>query len=133
MTEPADPGFAALVALVGRIAQILEAGDDPEARSSAAATVEELQVLAVQRGSGGGAHGVDLAQLGEALAALAEWLRAPTPERETRAERAMSDLQAVLGPRLGWDPAHGDAERRAEYRRQARAALDEIFPEKPGR
>jgi hypothetical protein len=132
MTEPADPGFAALVALVGRIAQILEAGDDPAARSSAAATVEELRTLAAQRGSGG-AHGVDLAQLGEALAAFAEWLRAPTPEREARAERAMSDLQAVLGRGLGWDPARVDAERRVEYRRQARAALDEIFPEKPRR
>jgi len=132
MTEPADPGFAALVALVGRIAQILEAGDDPAARCSAAATVEELQALAAQHGSGG-AYGVDLAQLGEALAAFTEWLRAPTPERETRAERAMSDLQAVLGRGLGWDPARADAERRAEYRRQARAALDEIFPEKPRR
>ncbi|HEX7839871.1 MAG TPA: hypothetical protein VF469_20485, partial [Kofleriaceae bacterium] len=64
---------------------------------------------------------------------FAEWLRAPTPDGEARAERAMAELSAQLGPLVGWDPAREDAARRAQYRREARAALDEIFPDKPAK
>jgi hypothetical protein len=41
----------------------------------------------------------------------------------------MSELQAALGPLIGWDPAREDDARRAEYRREARAALDNLFPD----
>jgi hypothetical protein len=43
----------------------------------------------------------------------------------------MAELQATLGPQIGWDPAREDAARRAQYRKEARAALDELFPDKP--
>jgi len=43
----------------------------------------------------------------------------------------MTDLAAAVGPLVGWDPAREDAAKRAQYRREARAALDEIFPDKP--
>jgi len=133
MTAPADPQLAALAALVGRVAQIMKAGDAPAVRSSAAASVDELRAVLARSAPPGAAPGFDVAQVGDALAAFAAWLRAPTPDREARAERAMFDLQATLGPQLGWDPDREDAARRAQYRREARAALDEIFPDKPKR
>lgn len=132
MTAPADPPpLAALAELVGRVAKILQAGDDPAARTDAATSVDQLRAVVAQAGARGAPPGLDLAQIGDALAAFAAWLHAPTPDGEARAERAMSELQAALGPRVGWDPAREDAERRARYRREARAALDEIFADKP--
>ncbi|HEX3762564.1 MAG TPA: hypothetical protein VHW23_27870 [Kofleriaceae bacterium] len=131
MTAPADPQLAALAELVGQVAKLLQAGDDPAARSEAATGVAQLQAAVAQVGGRGATPGFDLAQIGEALAAFAAWLRAPTPDGEARAERAMSELQATLGPRVGWDPTREDAERRARYRREARAALDQIFADKP--
>jgi hypothetical protein len=137
MTEPIDPELgpqlAALTALIGRAAQILQSGDDPAARAAAAASVGELRSVLARAGRQGGAPGIDLAHIGEALAAFAEWLRAPTPDGEARAERAMSELQTQLGPLVGWDPAREDAARRVQYRSEARAALDEIFPDKPAK
>jgi hypothetical protein len=132
VTQPGDPELGALTALVGRIAQSMQAGDDPAARTAASASVEELRAVVARTGQGGVA-GFDLAQIGDALTAFAEWLRAPGRDSETRAERAMSELQAALGPLGGWDPAREDAARRAQYRKEARAALDEIFPDKPRR
>ncbi|HEY0482060.1 MAG TPA: hypothetical protein VGD37_31290 [Kofleriaceae bacterium] len=135
MTQPVDPQLApqlaALVALVGRVAQIMQAGDDPAARTAAAASVDELRAVLASAGPQGATPGIDLAQVGDALVAFAAWLRAPTPDGEARAERAMAELQAALGPLVGWDPAREDAERRARYRSEARAALDEIFPSTP--
>jgi hypothetical protein len=133
MTEPVDPQLAALAALVARVAQILQGGDDPAARSAAAASVEDLRAVVARTASQGAVAGFDLAQIGAALVVFAEWLRAPTPDSEARAERAMSELQAVVGPLVGWNPDREDAARRAQYRREARAALDEIFPDKPKR
>lgn len=136
MTEPVDPPLApelaALTALVGRVAQILQGGDDPASRTAAASSVDALRSVLAQTGQGK-APGIDLAQIGDALAVFAAWLRAPTPDGEARAERAMSELSAQLGPLVGWDPAREDAARRAQYRREARAALDEIFPDKPAK
>jgi hypothetical protein len=131
MTEPVDPRVAVLTAVVRRVAQILQAGDDPAARTEAAGSVEELRAVLAVAGRPGAAAGFDLARIGDALSVFAEWLRAPTPEGEARAERAMAELQATLGPQIGWDPAREDAARRAQYRKEARAALDELFPDKP--
>jgi hypothetical protein len=128
MTPPAEPQLAALAQLIGRIAQIMRAGDDPAARRDAAASVDELRTVLAQAAPQGAAPGFDLVQVGDALAVFAAWLRAPTPDREADAEHAMSELQASLGPLIGWDPDREDAARRAQYRREARAALDEIFP-----
>lgn len=134
---PLGPQLAALTALVGRVAQLLRGGDDPASRAAAATSVDELRAVMTQAGQHGAApgsgSGIDLAQIGGALAVFADWLRAPTSDGEARAERAMSELQAQLGPLVGLDPAREDAERRARYRREARAALDEIFPDKPGK
>lgn len=140
---PIEPQLAALTALVGRVAQLLRGGDDPASRTAAATSVDELRAVMTQAGQHGAGpgpgigigpgSGSDLAQIGGALAVFADWLRAPTPEGEARAERAMSELQAQIGPRVGLDPAREDAERRARYRREARAALDEIFPDKPAK
>jgi hypothetical protein len=126
MTAPGIPPLTGLAELVGRVAQIMQAGDDPAARTAAAASVDELRALL---GATGAAPGFDLAQIRDALAAFAEWLRAPTRDSEARAERAMSDLQAALGPLAGGNPAREDAERQAQYRREARAALDNLFPD----
>src|SRR5262249_36589596 len=98
------------------------------ARTAAAASVEELRALLGDAATGS-ATGFDLAQIADALAVFAEWLRAPTRDREARAERAMSELQAALRPLIGWGPAREDAEQRAHYRREARAALDNLFPD----
>jgi hypothetical protein len=124
VTAPAE-----LAALAGRIAQAtaqLAAGGDDGARAAAATELAALeQALAgIDRGAVGG---LDLAQLGEALRVFGAWLRAPTPAGEATAQAAMADLQAQLGPLIGWDPAREDAARRAQYRQEARAALDEIF------
>jgi hypothetical protein len=134
---PLGPQLAALTALIGRVAQLLRGGDDPASRTAAATSVDELRAVMTQAGQHGAAagsgSGIDLAQIGAALAVFADWLRAPTADGEARAERAMSELQAQLGPLVGLDPAREDAERRARYRREARAALDEIFPDKPAK
>lgn len=126
MTAPGMPPLTALAELVVRIARIMQAGDDPAARTAAAASVEELRALIRATDA---APGFDLAQIGEALAIFAEWLRAPTADRELRAAHAMAELQTALGPLVGWDPVREDAERRAQYRREARAALDNLFPD----
>jgi len=135
MTGDAEPSLRALAELIARIAGALHAGgDDATARTQAAADVDRLQALVgetEQRRTPGGPAGFDLAQISAALGVFTEWLRTPTPANEARAERAMTDLAAAVGPLVGWDPAREDAAKRAQYRREARAALDEIFADKP--
>lgn len=145
MTDQADPPARALAELVARVAQTLQAGgtggDDAAARTRAAADVEQLQAIVAQTGAQAerqrtpegatGLDGFDLARVSGALRVFAGWLRTPTRANEAQAERAMSELQATLGPLVGWDPAREDAARRARYQRAARAALDEIFRDKP--
>ena len=135
MTDDAEPSLRVLAELIARIAGAMHAGgDDAAARTQAAADVDRLQALVgetEQRRSPGSPAGFDLAQVSAALRVFTEWLRTPTPANEARAERAMSELAATVGPLAGWDPAREDAAKRAQYRREARAALDEIFADKP--
>jgi hypothetical protein len=137
MTDPTEPPVRALAELVSRIADALRAGgDEAAARTRVAADVAQLEAIVRQveqraPGSPAGPAGIDLAQVTGALRVFTEWLRTPTPAHEAQAERAMSDLQATLGPLIGWDPGREDAARRAQYRQEARAALDEIFRDKP--
>jgi hypothetical protein len=142
MTDQAEPPARALAELVARIAQTLPAGGTSgdagaAARVQAAADVEELQAIVAQTArqrtpdSPARIDGFDLAQVAGALRVFAEWLRTPTRANEAQAERAMSELQATMGPLVGWDPGREDAERRARYQREARATLDEIFRDKP--
>jgi hypothetical protein len=134
MTGPADP-VRALAELVARVAQTLHAGgDDAAARTQVAADVAQLQAIVASTSTSTRSTspaGFDLAQVAGALQVFAAWLHTPTRANEATAERAMAELQATLGPLIGWDPAREDAARRAGYRQQARAALDEIFPDKP--
>ena len=133
MTVPTDAQLATLATALNGLAQILLSGDsdDPALRTAAAASADKLRAFVAQ--SSGAPGGFDLAQIGDALAVFADWLREPTPASEARARRAWSELQTVLGPLLGSHPDREDAARRAQYRREARAALDEIFPDKPKR
>jgi hypothetical protein len=142
MTDEVVPQARALAELVARVAQTLSAGggggDDAAARTQAAAEVEQLQAIVAdterQRVPGSPAGlGFDLAQLGDALRVFTAWLRAPSAANEAEARRAMAELQATLGPLVGWDPEREDAARRAQYRQEARAALDEIFRDKPAK
>jgi len=129
----APPTGPALADLIARIARTLQAGDDAAARTKAAREVDELRAAvagAAPERAPGALPGLDLARLADALRVLGEWLRAPTPANEVQAERAMADLQLELGPRLGWDPDREDCARREQYRREARAALDDIFDKK---
>jgi hypothetical protein len=129
--DPLPPPVPALADLVARILQTLQAGDDPAARARAAREVDELRAVVAQAAPGA-LPGIDLARLAEALRVFGAWLAAPTPANEAEAERAVADLQLQIGPLLGWDPGREDAARREQYRREARAALDEIFDKKPG-
>ena len=134
MTDAAEPSMRALGELIARITEALGAGgDDAAARTQVAADVDRLQAIVTEgeRRTPGSPAGFDLAQVSAALRVFAEWLRTPTSANEAQAERAMSELAATVGPLVGWDPAREDAARRAQYRREARAALDEIFADKP--
>lgn len=130
MTEPAL-SLQQLAELVARIARTMHGGDDAAARTAAAAEVEQLRQLVARTTGQIAPAGFDLAQIGDALRLFADWLRAPGPATEAPAERAITDLQAALGPLVGWDPAREDAARRDQYRREARAALDDYFAGKP--
>lgn len=146
-TERVERALAALIALVGRVGdasqQLTAAGASPApdadlpaiseaTRRSAAAELDAVEAQLGQldpRALGG----LDLAQFTGALRVFGDWLRAPSPAGEAAARTAMAELQQALGPQLGWDPAREDAARRAQYRREARAALDDFFVGKPGK
>lgn len=149
MTAPVEPARA-LGERIARIAQALDGGDDAATRTQVAAELEQLrQVLARTElprpvgpagpagavgpaGPAGGDDrstptGIDLAQLADAVRLLAGWLREPTSANEAQAQRAISELQASVGPLIGWDPAREDAARRQQYRQEARSALDDYL------
>jgi hypothetical protein len=128
----ADP-LPELADLIARIARTLQAGDDAAAREGAAREIDELRATIAQAAPQrvpGALPGLDLARLADALRVFGAWLRAPTPANEVEAERAMAELRLEVGPLLGWDPGREDAARREQYRREARAALDDIFDKK---
>lgn len=134
MTSEIDATLRALSDLVGQVAQTLRADDDATARARAASQVDQLRDVLAGLGRGplpGIAAMFDLAQIREALGKFAASLRAPATEAETEAERAISDLQAMLGPLAGGDPARDDARDREHYRQQASAAIDDYFRDHP--
>ena len=67
--------------------------------------------------------------LAELIARIAGAIHAGGDDATARTQAAadVDRLQALVG----WDPAREDAAKRAQYRREARAALDEIFADKP--
>ena len=133
MTEPADASLRALAELVARVTETLRTGDNPAAREQAAADVEQLRELAAaaDRQRPPGAPVVfDLTRLTTALAVFVEWLRAPSPTSEARAQQAIAEIQAIFGP-LGASTVRDDAAQRDEYRQNARAAIDDYFRDNP--
>jgi hypothetical protein len=134
MTDSTDASLRALADLVARVTQSLRAGDSPSARTEAAAAVEQLRELAgaAERQRPPGTPAVfDAARLTTALAVFADWLRAPTPESEARAQQAIADLQAVFGPLVGAATASAEEAQRDRYRQDARAAIDDYFRDNP--
>jgi hypothetical protein len=138
MTEPIDHAGAGaplreVAELVARVAENLQAGDDAAVRAQAAADIERLQtfIAQVEQTAQAGLPGFDLAQIGEAIRLLAEWLRAPTAASEASAQRGFAELQATLGPLLGWEPARDAAARRAHFRQEARTSMDNYFRDHP--
>lgn len=133
MPEPADTSLRALADLVARVTQTLQAGDNSAARSQAAADLEQLREVAAaadrQRAPGTPAV-FDLTRLTTALALFAEWLRAPSPTTETRAQQAIAELHAIFDP-LGAGTARDEAAQSDQYRQNARAAIDDYFRDNP--
>jgi hypothetical protein len=74
---------------------------------------------------------LDAARLTTALAAFADWLRAPTPAGEARAQQAIAELRAVFGPLVGAATASAEDAQREQYRQDARAAIDDYFRDNP--
>jgi hypothetical protein len=130
MTDALDPALRGVAELVVRVARTLQAGDDASGRAQAAAEVAQLQAVIAQTAQPS-IPGFDLVQIGEALRLLAEWLRAPTSASEANAERAFAELRATMGPLVGWEPPGEDAARGAQYRQQARTAIDDYFRDHP--
>jgi hypothetical protein len=141
MTEP-NASLRGLAELVARVVQRLgqslgqavRDGDDAAARTQAAADVDQLRELAAaaDRMRPPGTPAVlDGALLTTALAEFAEWLRAPTPASEARAQQAIAELQAVFGPLVGAATASAEDAQREQYRRDARAAIDDYFRANP--
>jgi hypothetical protein len=134
MTDSTDASLRALADLVARVTQTLRAGDDPAARTQAAADVEQLRELAAaaERQRPPGTPAVfDAARLTAALAVFADWLRAPTPASEARAQQAMADLQVAFGPLVGAATASAEEAQREQYRQNARTAIDDYFRDNP--
>ena len=129
--------LGALAELLGKVTETLRGGDTPEARTDAAAQVDQLRELVAGAGRAipaGAPAGFDLARLGEALRAIAEALRTGG-DREADVARALDELQAATGlPLRPAHPGRDDAAEREHYRKQASAAMDEYFrahPHKP--
>jgi hypothetical protein len=70
---------------------------------------------------------VDLAHMAEGLREFAEWLSTPADDAAAHVAALEAKLAEVLGPPTAGDPTAGEAERRAEWEREIKAATDRIF------
>lgn len=70
---------------------------------------------------------VDLAHMAEGLRELAEWLATPADDDAAHVAALEARLAEVLGPPTLGDPTAGEAERRAEWEREIKAATERIF------
>ena len=70
---------------------------------------------------------VDLAHMAEGLRELAEWLSTPADDAAAHVAALEARFAEVLGPPTLGDPTAGEAERRAEWEREVRAAVERIF------
>ena len=72
-------------------------------------------------------RGVDLAHMAEGLRVFAEWLSTPAADVTAHVAELRARLAAALGPATTGDPARSEAERRADFEREIRDAVDQIF------
>lgn len=72
-------------------------------------------------------RGVDLAHMAEGLHVFAEWLSTPAADSTAHVAELRARLAETLGPPTAGDPARSEAERRADFEREIKAAVDQIF------
>ena len=70
---------------------------------------------------------VDLAHMAEGLRVFAEWLSTPAGDVTAHVATLRARLAEALGPPTAGDPARSEAERRADFEREIKAAVDQIF------
>jgi hypothetical protein len=70
---------------------------------------------------------VDLAHMAEGLRVFAEWLSTPAPDPAAHVVGLHARFAETLGPPTTGDPARSEAERRADFEREIKLAVDEIF------
>jgi len=72
-------------------------------------------------------RGVDLAHMAEGLRVFAEWLSTPADDPELHVLELRARFAEVLGPPTAPDPGRSEAERRADFERDIKVAVDQIF------
>jgi hypothetical protein len=70
---------------------------------------------------------VDLVHMAEGLRVFAEWLSTPADDSAAHVTVLRAQLAETLGPPTAGDPARSEAERRADFEREIKAAIDQIF------
>ena len=113
---------------------------DAALRKQAAAQVEQLLDAVAKIGSPAGTavagarepiaqtfRGVDMVKMADGLRVFADWLAHPSTANKAQAEQLIAQLQHVMGPMVGHDPAREDEERRAQIKKDVQKSLDEIF------
>jgi uncharacterized membrane protein YgcG len=70
---------------------------------------------------------VDLVHMAEGLRVLGEWLSTPAPDAAAHVAVLKARLAETLGPPTTGDPGRSEAERRADFEREIKVAVDEIF------
>jgi hypothetical protein len=70
---------------------------------------------------------VDLTHMAEGLRVFADWLSTPAEDSAAHVAELRALLAESLGPPTEGDPARSEAERRADFEREIKAAVDQIF------
>jgi hypothetical protein len=70
---------------------------------------------------------VDLAHMAEGLRVFGEWLSTPADDGAAHVAVLRAQLAETLGPPTAGDPARSEDERRADFEREIKVAVDEIF------
>lgn len=117
---------------------------DDAAKKAAAMQIEEMLETVKQTGTAvgtaiepyreqiaGAFRRADLQQVGEAMMLIAQYLQSPSEEAKQRAQALVTELEAKLGPLVGYDPEREDAERRAKIRRDVKQQMEAIFAGRP--
>jgi hypothetical protein len=124
----------------GLVRQLERRAHDEAARARAASDFERRIAAVIQTGGPLGQalaaesaaviqafRTVDLAHMAEGQQAFALWLSTPAPDAAAHVAALRARLAEVLGPPTAGDPARSEDERRADFEREIRVAVDEIF------